>query len=129
VCSSDLRGGDAVRVACPRFNPATLGRLASLTLPLGFVLSLLSLNGNVPRYFIARYLGERELGVFASIAYIPVVGMTLVTALGDAVSPRLSKYYAARNLPAFRGLLLKLSGVAAVLGAVGILLAAVVGSN
>jgi O-antigen/teichoic acid export membrane protein len=41
-------------------------------LPLGVVAALVLLNTNIPRYFIERYLGEWELGIFAALAYIMV---------------------------------------------------------
>jgi O-antigen/teichoic acid export membrane protein len=92
-----------------------------------YTLMLISLNTNIPRYFVERYLGEHELGIFAAMAYLMVVGTTVVGALGQSASPRLAKYYAAGNVQAFRGLLLKLVGIGAVLGAGGVLVALVAG--
>jgi O-antigen/teichoic acid export membrane protein len=111
----------------PRWEWRTLLRLAWLALPLGVVMMLISLNTNIPRYFVERYLGEHELGIFAAMAYLMVVGTTVVRALGQSASPRLAKYYAAGNVQAFRGLLLKLVGIGAVLGAGGVLVALVAG--
>ncbi len=88
---------------------------------------LISLNTNIPRYFIERYLGERELGVFAAIAYLMVAGNMVVSALGQSASPRLAKYYAAENSTAFRTLLLKLVGIGALLGGAAVLVALVAG--
>lgn len=105
----------------------TLKELLWLTLPLGFVMMLISLQTNIPRYFIERYLGERELGIFAAIAYLQVVGMTVVLALGQSATPRLSKYYAVGNRSLFQSLLLKLIGMGVILGAMGVLLALVAG--
>lgn len=88
---------------------------------------LISLNTNIPRYFIERYLGERELGIFAAMSYLMVVGSMVVSALAESASPRLAKYYAAGNSTAFRTLLLKLVGVGLMLGAGGVLVAIVAG--
>ena len=52
----------------PRWHLRTLIQLIQLTLPMGLVMMLISLNTNIPRYFIEHYLGERELGIFAAIA-------------------------------------------------------------
>lgn len=111
----------------PRWHLRTLAKLLWLALPLGFVMMLISLNVNIPNYFIERYLGERELGVFAAIAYLMVAGNMVVQALADSSSPRLAKYYAAGNSKAFRTLLLKLAGVGALLGGTGVLVAIVAG--
>jgi O-antigen/teichoic acid export membrane protein len=111
----------------PRWHLKTLRKLVWLSLPLGIVMMLISLNANMPRYFIEQYLGERELGVFAAIFYLMLAGRTVISALGESASPRLAKYYAAGNSPAFRVLLLKLVGIGALLGGVCVLFAVVAG--
>lgn len=121
------RLGHALDVLRPRWDLRTLARLAWLALPLGFVMMLISLNTNIPRYFLERYLGERELGIFAAMAYIVVAGTTVVSALGQSISPRLAKYYAHGNVGAYGRLLLKALGIGAVLGVVGVLVALLAG--
>jgi O-antigen/teichoic acid export membrane protein len=111
----------------PRWHLKTLSKLVLLALPLGFVMMLISLNTNIPRYFIERYLGERELGIFAAMSYLMVVGSMIVSALAESASPRLAKYYAAGNSTAFRKLLLKLVGVGLMLGTGGVFVAVVAG--
>jgi O-antigen/teichoic acid export membrane protein len=111
----------------PLWEWRTLSGLAWRMLPLGIVLALTSLRTNIPRYFVERYLGEYELGIFAAMSYLMVVGNTVATALGHAASPRLARYYAAGNGPAFRTLLLKLVGVGGLLGGAGVLVALVAG--
>src|SRR5262249_39828316 len=97
--------------------PARLAALAWLTLPLCFAALLLSLNANVPRYFIEGYLGERELGLFAAMAFLLLPGTSiLVAALGQAASPRLARQYAAGDARAFLALLLRLLAVGAPAG-------------
>lgn len=113
----------------PRWHWKTLMNLLWLSLPLGLVMMLISFNSNIPRYFIERYLGERELGIFAALAYLMVVGSMVVNALGQSASPRLAKYYAKGDRLAFRQLLLKLVGLAAFLGGIGVFLAAVAGKQ
>ncbi|GAB4180529.1 MAG: lipopolysaccharide biosynthesis protein [Coleofasciculaceae cyanobacterium] len=111
----------------PRWQMKTLRKLVWIALPLGFVMMLLSLNTNIPNYLIERYLGERELGVFAAIAYLMVAGSMVVSALGESASPRLAKYYEAGNNAAFRTLLLKMVGISVLLGGAGVLVAAIGG--
>jgi O-antigen/teichoic acid export membrane protein len=127
----DLRNGalmlNQMAQLQPRWQLKTLVKLVWLSLPLGFVMMLISLNTNIPRYFIERYLGEQELGIFAALAYLMVAGNIVVDALGQSASPRLAKYYATGNNIAFRMLLLKLVGIAALLGGTGILVALVAG--
>jgi O-antigen/teichoic acid export membrane protein len=111
----------------PCWDLPRLVRLTWLSLPLGFVMMLVSLDTNIPRYFIQHYLGERELGIFAAMGYLMVAGTTVIAALGQSASPRLAVYYAGRDLKAFRRLLGQLVGLGAALGAAGILAALVLG--
>ncbi|AHY47006.1 Membrane protein involved in the export of O-antigen and teichoic acid [Rubrobacter radiotolerans] len=113
--------------ARPLFRPAVLASLAWLALPLGLVMTLVTLNSSIPRYFIQGYFGEAELGLFTAMSYIIVAGATFVNALGQAASPRLSRLYADGDLGAFRRLLAKACGLGAAIGAAGILAAIVAG--
>jgi O-antigen/teichoic acid export membrane protein len=106
---------------------AVLWRLAKSAFPLGIVMLLISLNTNVPRYFIEAELGSHGLGIFAALAYLIVAGGTVVSALGQAVSPRLSQYYASGRTDLFRRMLTKLMALGLVLGLLGALTATIVG--
>ncbi|MHB8765320.1 MAG: lipopolysaccharide biosynthesis protein [Deferrisomatales bacterium] len=117
-------GGRAPR---PRLDPATAWRLTKLALPLGAVMGLLSLNTNLPRYFIQAHLGPADLGVFAALAYLMVAGNLVVGALGQSASPRLAQCYARGDARAYTGLLGRLTGLGAALGIAGLILVAVAG--
>lgn len=111
----------------PLWEIGALKSLAWLTLPLGLSMLLISLNSNIPRYFIEHYLGEWELGLFAAMAYLMMAGGMVIGALGQSASPRLAKHYATGNTSAFRTLLLKLLGLGALLGLAGVLVSVVAG--
>lgn len=113
----------------PRFNFSKLRSLVGLSLPLGFVMMLISLNANIPRYFIEHHLGERELGIFSALSYLMVAGGIVVSALGQSASPRLAKYYAAGNSKDFQQLLLKTVLIGALLGGISVLMAAIAGKE
>jgi O-antigen/teichoic acid export membrane protein len=113
----------------PRWSNKTSFALIKLSLPLGFVMLLISLNTNVPRYFIEHYLGERELGIFAAIAYLMVAGSMVVNALGQSASPRLAKHYASGEARAFRHLLGKLIAISGLLGVAGVALVVLAGES
>lgn len=118
-------GGQAV--IRPRWEMRTLCSLAWLALPLGFARVLTSLNANIPRYSLEIYLGRRELGIFAAMAYLKTVGDVVVTALGRSASPRLARHYAAGEGAAFGRLVLGLVGAGLALGAAGLAVALVAG--
>jgi O-antigen/teichoic acid export membrane protein len=107
----------------PRWSRPHLLRLTWLALPLGIVMMLISLGSSVPRYFVEAELGERALGVFSAMAYLMVVGNTVVFALGQAASPRLARYFATGQLAAFRTLLRRLVGLALAGGCAAVVLA------
>lgn len=99
-----------------RVEPEALLRLARLSLPLGIVMMLISLNVNIPRYFLEQLHGEYELGIFAALAYVVVAVTMLTQSLGQALTPRLSRLAAAGDMPALRSLLRSLLGLGALLG-------------
>ena len=104
----------------PDWHWGKLQQLLWLSLPLGFTMMLISLNTNIPRYFIDQHLGKRELGFFAAISYSMVAANMLVNALGQSATPRLAKYYAAGNSRAFGALLFMLVGIGLIIGMIGI---------
>ncbi len=115
---------DALR---PRWDVATLRSLAWTALPLGVTMGLISLNTNIPRYIIEREYSTEQLGVFAALTYLIVLGTTVVGAMGQSMSPRLARYYAAGDRPAFTRLLGRFSAACAVLGVGGVIVASVAG--
>jgi O-antigen/teichoic acid export membrane protein len=104
-----------------------LTKLAWLALPLGFVMMLISLNLNVPRYFIQNYLGEKPLGIFGALSYLIVAGNIVINALCESASSRLAKYYAAAERREFGLLLVKLMMICGCFGVGGMLLASIGG--
>lgn len=115
-------GVEHIRVR-PNWDRRRLGSLALLALPLGIAMLLISLNANIPRYIIERYLGEAQLGIFAAMTYMMVAGVTVVSALANSAVPRLAKLYASGNASAFASLLIKLSAFGALTGGLGVTIA------
>ncbi|MDB5100939.1 MAG: Membrane protein involved in the export of O-antigen and teichoic acid [Cyanobacteria bacterium RYN_339] len=105
----------------------SLTQLAWRALPLGIVYLLTALTANLPRYFIAHELGTAALGVFAALAYMTLVGGTVVNALGQAASPRLARLHAAGSRDEFRQALAKLLAAGGAVGVAGWLIAVVAG--
>lgn len=108
-------------------DPINVAKLAKLTVPLGIVMVLISLQASIPRYLIESYLGQSALGVFAAMAYFMLAGTTVAAALGQAANPRMAQFFASGNHGAFTALLFKQVGIGAALAIVGVLIAASVG--
>ena len=79
--------------------------LAWMGLPLGITAWCVSMNANIPRYFLA----ERELGIFGSMAYVTTVGWMIITALSQSASPRLAKSIASGSVRNYLKLMTKLT--------------------
>ncbi len=107
--------------------PKRLGRLTLLATPLGITMLLISLNTNVPRYFLEHYQSTYVLGIFSALAYVMVAGKTVVTALGQAAGPRLAKHHVAGEHKAFRRLAAKLVRTGVLLGTVGVAVTLIAG--
>lgn len=104
----------------PRFHVRHQWGLVRVSLPLGIVMTLVSLNLSMPRYFIHAKLGEHELGIFSAMAYTTVAVATFADALGHSTIPRLSRLYTSGSLSAFRTSLLKLVAAGAAVSLAGL---------
>jgi O-antigen/teichoic acid export membrane protein len=127
ACHRVMHGSDTPGIRAPfrvlerpRFQPATLRKLARRALPLGITMMLISLNANAPRFIIEKYAGASGLGIFAAIAYMSLAGAMVVNAIGSAASPRLAACAAGGDARGFRNILAKLAGLAAALGIAGV---------
>lgn len=110
-----------------RFRAPQLRRLAVVSAPLGVVMTLLSLNINLPRYLLVKYMGEPELGIFASMAYMLIAVTLIINALGQSASARLARMFAAHDLDGFRRVMRKLLLTAAAIPVLGIPVAVLFG--
>jgi O-antigen/teichoic acid export membrane protein len=103
----------------PQWNPRLQLSMAGAAAPIGALSLITSLNINIPRYVIERYLGLRELGIYSALNYLPQAGLMIATALGFATFARLSRMYATGDVAGIHRLVLKTAGLAAGLGVVG----------
>lgn len=113
----------------PHWQLKKLSKLIILALPMGFVAMLVSLNGNIPRYFIEATRGSRELGIYAALSYLMTAGGMIISALDKSATPRQASYYASGNKKAFIQLIMKLISLALFIGIGGILISLVCGKQ
>lgn len=119
VCVYDLSLARGVLPRGDGFFSAPTRRLWELltkSLPLGVVMTMISLNANLPRYLIVHYLDAAQLGIFASLAYLLTAVNLLSFALGQAASARMANMFALGELDRFRDVLLKLVGFGVAVG-------------
>ncbi len=108
------------------WNWPQMRELFRVSLPLGLTLLLVSLNANLPRYFLEHYRGIGQVGIFSALAYVTLSANLFVMALGQAMTPRMAKARAT-GAPAFTRLSATLFLVAGVVGVVGMVVSVVAG--
>ena len=111
----------------PYWNLRNQLRMAWIALPLGAASMLISLNANMPRYFIQHFHGSRDLGIYSALSYIPVGCIMTATALGQAVFARLSRFYFFRQNHDFVGLMSKSASFCGSVGGAVLLVSAIAG--
>ena len=108
-------------------RPARLAALARTSLPLGVAMALISWNVNVPRYFVERFSGSVALGLYGGVAYLFVAGSMVVSAVGQAVTPRLARHALEGDRTGFLRLTALICAGGAGLGLLGVAVAALAG--
>ncbi|WP_052345901.1 lipopolysaccharide biosynthesis protein [Paucisalibacillus sp. EB02] len=105
----------------PSFNVTKMKQLVKLTIPLGIMGLLTTVNTNLPSYLVEYFLGKEELGYFVALFYILLAGNRVVNALRQPAAPLLASLYEEGNLKGFNNLLLKLLGIGAIIGVLGLI--------
>jgi O-antigen/teichoic acid export membrane protein len=108
---------------------ATQARLLVTALPLGIISGLNALNFNIPRYFIEGDLSKRDLGIFSAVSSLVGAGNLVMAALASCSIVGLAKAWGAHDIKKYRSLSLRLFGVGALLGGVGLLVALIAGDR
>ncbi len=116
--------GDSLR---PAWRWASLRSLIWTALPMGVVMLLIQLRNTIPRTILESHYSEDELGIFAALAYLVIVGTTVTLALAQSSLARLSVYYAQGEARAFRRTVGKLVLLGMGLGVAAVLVAWLLG--
>lgn len=91
----------AGRLLCFPMAVAEVGALFRTAAPLAFSLLFVSVNANIPRYFLAHYHTEREVGIFSALSYLCVAANTFILALGQTSARRLACSFISRDASSF----------------------------
>jgi O-antigen/teichoic acid export membrane protein len=111
--------GEYCREVLPQGGHRRLWKLAVTGLPMGFIMMLVSLNLNIPRYFIEQHLGTRELAIFSAMATLLTAGSVVTNAMGQAAALRVANSFSNRDWREFSFMLGTLVLTSLGLGAVG----------
>lgn len=107
----------------PDWSFPTMYSLLWTAMPMGAVLFLISLTQHMPNLILEQSFGEETLGIFATLASILLAGNQVISAMGEAASPRLAKHHDPQDLRAFHALLFRMVAGAAGIGISGTLIA------
>lgn len=106
---------------------ARFGSLLLLAAPLGVYAMVDSANANLPRYFLTHHQGDAAVGYYSALAYLVVVGATVVDAVSAATRPRLARHFH-HDAAAFRALLRRTLAFGVAAGALGLACAVLIGA-
>jgi O-antigen/teichoic acid export membrane protein len=112
------RSGFAVRL---EWNSGQMLTLLRMTLPLGIISMLISLNLSIPRYFVEAHAGSAELGIFSAIASLLTAGNLVVSAFGQSIFLPVARACAAIDRAKYRGYVVMAATLGGSLGGVAIL--------
>lgn len=110
----------------PLWSIKDMWRLTKLTASLGIIGWMCQLFNSIPRLILDKYAGVREVGYFAAISSLLVAGTTIAAAAGQAVNPRLAKYYV-EDRRSYKRLFSKFLAVSFMLGIAGIFISILFG--
>jgi O-antigen/teichoic acid export membrane protein len=111
-----------------RFPLRTILVLLLTGLPLGIVRGIITLNANIPRYFVEGYLGTENLACFGAMSYVVVGASRASIALSHSATAPLARYYCS-NRKAYVRLLVKIVLLAFLLAGAAVLFAVIFGRS
>jgi O-antigen/teichoic acid export membrane protein len=94
--------------------------LLRTALPLGVISMLVSLNANIPRFFVQIHGGSAELGIFTAVASLLSAGSLVVSAYGQAMFFPVARACAQLDCGEFRRFVLLAAVLGAALGVVAV---------
>ncbi|MFF2446513.1 oligosaccharide flippase family protein [Neobacillus sp. NPDC058068] len=110
-------------------NVQAVKKLFLTSFPLGLVMMMMSLYGNIPRYVIEHAAGTEAVGYFSALFYIVTAGNLVINAIGQTISPRLANYFNNEEYTPFSRLLTKFICFGFIYGLFGILAALLIGKQ
>jgi len=112
----------SLNAIAPSWNFTAIRALARLAAPLGVVAVLGIVTTSTPRYFLAYYLSQREVGLFSAMwsLFFPI--LLIAGSVVQALIPRMARYYQ-EDIRQFKNLLKKMLAVSVLCGIIGVLIA------
>jgi len=109
-----------------RWDVPRIWEIARISLPLGIVALLTTVLTSAPRLILDQWAGVSQVGYFAALSALLVVGDAFMIAVSQSIVPRLAKSYQ-EDYPQFRHLVRRLVSIGLATGAAGIAVGALFG--
>lgn len=94
--------------------------IIKIGMPLGVAVMLVSLQVNIPRYFLEKYEGVELVGVFTILSYFVVIGGIVINSICQYLSPNFSKFYRDMEVVRLKRLILSALSISLFLGMTGL---------
>lgn len=124
-----LGAAQALAATRLRWSAGSMLSLLRFALPLGVISMLLSLNSNIPRYFLEAHSGSSELGIFSALASLLAAGNLVLAAFGLCIFQPVARACADGNRAKFHAYSLVAFLLGAGLGSTFVVGAALFGRN
>lgn len=91
-------------------------------LPLGIAVMLVSLQTNIPRYFLEYYSSIEFVGIYTIFYYFLVIGGIIINSVCQYLSPYFSEYYQTLNTNKLKAIIIQAFFISLILGLIGLLI-------
>lgn len=105
-----------------KFFDIKIKEIIILGLPVGIAVMLISIQANVPRYFLEYYLSIDLVGVYTIFYYFIVVGGVVMNSICQYLSPSFSEFYRDGRISELKKMVLQANLIAIFLGGIGLVL-------
>jgi O-antigen/teichoic acid export membrane protein len=89
-------------------------------MPLGIAVMLISLQANIPKYFLEHYFNVELVGVYTIFYYFIIVGGIVISSVCQYLSPYFSESYRDSNLYELKRAIFNVMLIALILGVLGL---------
>ena len=125
----DFRSIGYSKIIAVEFKWLQMFSLVKVAFPLGISVMLISLQANLPRFFLEKYFGSAEVGIYSALAYILVIGSVFINSIGQSISPHLAKQWAIGDIDGFKKTTIQAAVIAGALGLVSVIMVIIFGKQ
>ncbi|WP_160241775.1 oligosaccharide flippase family protein [Acinetobacter indicus] len=104
------------------FFDKKLTKIVQIGLPLGIAVMLVSLQTNIPRYFLEHYSNVELVGVYTILYYFIVIGGIVMNSVCQYLSPSFSEFYRDLKIDDLKKIIKNAFFIALSLGVVGLVI-------